>query len=155
MGQSKLRKMASKTFDIVDINDVDPPKEEPLVITEEGATDGGFEAKKSNLEKSQGKKRFMTVTKMGVIFAAFAGSCFLASNMFIKYASLASPPQMLIIWMILQTTVSLIIKSSTFGPLNVSTMLKLFAVALVDGTFFLAQILAVKVLPLGDWQPSQ
>ena len=27
--------MASKTFDIVDINDVDPPKEEPLVITEE------------------------------------------------------------------------------------------------------------------------
>ena len=27
--------MASKTFDIVDIDDVDSPKEEPLVITEE------------------------------------------------------------------------------------------------------------------------
>merc|ERR1712088_1235770 len=93
--------------------------------------------------------------KLWTLGAAAAGLCFLFSNSFIWYAKKAAPVQMLFIWSLMMMTAAvfnMLFASSTIGPFNRPTELKLFALFPVGGFFFLAQIVAARMLPLGDCQ---
>ena len=72
-----------------------------------------------------------------------------------RYDKKAAPVQMLFIWSLMMMTAAvfnMLFASSTIGPFNGLTALKLFALFPVGGFFFLAQIVAARMLPLGDCQ---
>merc|ERR1719322_731339 len=143
------------TWTVLTIDDVDSPEEEPLINTEEEAEEKDLGAQKSILKKSQGKKTTKTLKNLWTLGAAVAGLCFLLSNSFIGYAKKAAPVQMLFIWSLMMMTAavfSMLFASSTIGPFNRPTELKLFALFPVGGFFFLAQLLIARMLPLGDCQ---